>query len=424
MSVKDLIAEGERLFNNKNIDEAITKLNLALNEIEDKNSQLEEQSDIQYWLGHCYLELALLNNKDVDETKELFEQAVIHYKWLFELAQKLTSKQARLQKQEDAQFGLGRCCLEQAIKTKDTTEAKGLFKKAIEHYQQQLKFTKQLADSKTNLGKYNNVLVWISYCYFAQAKKIKGVVEVKKLFEKAINYLQQNLELAKQRQDLQEQKENQMALGRCYFEQAVRIKDVVEVKHLFEQAVVYYQQQFNLTQQLQDEQEQNNSLSLLGRCYFEQAIRTKNVVEVKHLFEQAVARYQQQFNLAQKLQDEQEQNNALSWLSRCYFEQAVKTKDVTEAKKLFKQAIESYKQQLELSELLKSEKERKRNKKIACRYLRNICFLRKKWVPYFNKKKQEIYETLFSNEDKDFNKTLFAIYSKTLPFVMKKNFVC
>ena len=410
MSVNDLIAEGIRLFESNNFDEAITKLNLALNEIEDKNSQIEEQSDIQCWLGRCYFEQALLNNKDVDENKELFEQAVIHYKWLFELAQKLTNKQARLQKQEYAQFFLGQCCLEWAIKTKDTIEAKGLFKKAIEHYQQQLKFVKQLVDSKINLGKHNNVRLWLSYCYFAQAKKIKGVVEAKKLFEKAINYLQQNLELAKQRQDLQEQKENQMALGRCYFEQAVRIKNVVEVKHLFEQAVVHYQQQFNLTQQLQDEQEQNNSLSWLGRCYFEQAIRTKNVVEVevevKHLFEQAVARYQQQFNLAQKLQDEQEQNNALSWLSRCYFEQAVKTKDVTEAKKLFKQAIESYKQQLKLSELLKSEKERKRNKKIARLYLRNICFLRKKWVPYFNKKKQEIYETLFSNEDKDFNKTL------------------
>ena len=406
MSVNDLIAEGKRLFNNKNIDEAITKLNLALNEIEDKNSQLEEQSDIQYWLGHCYLDQALLNNKDVDEAKELFEQAVIHYKWLFKLAQKLTSKQARLQKQEHAQFGLGRCCLEWAIKTKDTTEAKGWFKKAIEHYQQQLKFAKQLADNKTNFGKLNNVLVWLSYCYFAQAKKIKGVVEVKKLFEKAINHLQQNLELAKQQEDLQEQQDNQMALGRCYFEQAVRIKDVVEVKHLFEQAVLHYQQQLNLTQQLQNEQEQNNSLFWLGRCYFEQAIRTKNAVELKRLFDQAVARYQQQFNLAQQLQDEQEQNNALSWLGRCYFEQAIKTKDVAEAKKLFKQAIEYYKQQLELSELSKSEKERNRNKKIACRYLRNICFLTQKWVPYFNEKQQEIYETLFSNEDNDFNKIL------------------
>ncbi|SSY94343.1 Uncharacterised protein [Aggregatibacter aphrophilus] len=192
---------------------------------------------------------------------------------------------------------------------------------------------------------------------FCASKEIKGVVEVKKLFEKAINYLQQNLELAKQQEDLQEQQDNQMALGRCYFEQAVRIKDVVEVKHLFEQAVVHYQQQLNLTQQLQDEQEQNNSLFWLGRCYFEQAIRTKNVVELKRLFDQAVARYQQQFNLAQQLQDEQEQNNALSWLGRCYFEQAIKTKDVAEAKKLFKQAIEYYKQQLELSELLKSEKE-------------------------------------------------------------------
>ena len=41
MRVNDLIAEGERLFNSNNFDEAITKLNLALNEIEDCNQSLK-----------------------------------------------------------------------------------------------------------------------------------------------------------------------------------------------------------------------------------------------------------------------------------------------------------------------------------------------------------------------------------------------
>jgi len=59
MRVNDLIAEGERLFNSNNFDEAITKLNLALNEIKDKRAFLQEQNDIQFWLGRCYFEQAM-----------------------------------------------------------------------------------------------------------------------------------------------------------------------------------------------------------------------------------------------------------------------------------------------------------------------------------------------------------------------------
>lgn len=54
MSVNDLIKEGVSLFKSNNFDQAIAKFNQALDEIEDKNSQLEEQNNIQSWLGRCY----------------------------------------------------------------------------------------------------------------------------------------------------------------------------------------------------------------------------------------------------------------------------------------------------------------------------------------------------------------------------------
>ena len=48
MDVRDLIKEGVALFNNNKFDEAIEKLNQALDGIEDKDSQIQKQKDIQF----------------------------------------------------------------------------------------------------------------------------------------------------------------------------------------------------------------------------------------------------------------------------------------------------------------------------------------------------------------------------------------
>ena len=56
MSIQNLTEEGISLFKNKKFDEAITKLNQALDQIKDKDSQIQEQIDIQFWLGRCYSE--------------------------------------------------------------------------------------------------------------------------------------------------------------------------------------------------------------------------------------------------------------------------------------------------------------------------------------------------------------------------------
>ncbi|MDU4437938.1 MAG: sel1 repeat family protein, partial [Neisseria sp.] len=81
MNVRDLIKEGVALFKNKKFDEAIEKLNQALDGVEDKNSQIQEQNEIQSWLGRCYFEQAM--QAEGEDSERLFEQAVEHFQqWL------------------------------------------------------------------------------------------------------------------------------------------------------------------------------------------------------------------------------------------------------------------------------------------------------------------------------------------------------
>ena len=481
MSVNDLIQEGVSLFKSNNFDQAIAKFNQALDEIEDKNSQLEEQNNIHSWLGGCYFEQARKVG-DITEAKGLFAQAIEHHQEQLKLAKQLTDKQTGIQKQNNAQFGLGRCYFEQALKVRDTTEAKGLFAQAIEHHQEQLKLAKQLTDEQTRIQKQNNAQFWLGLCYFEQARKVGDITEAKRLFAQAIEHHQERLKLAEQLTDeqtgIQEQNNAQFWLGRCYLEQALKVRDITEAKGLFAQAIEHHQEWLKLAEQLTDEQtgiqKQINAHSWLGRCYLEQARKVGDITEAKRLFAQAIEHHQEWLKLAEQLTDEQtriqQQIHAQSWLGRCYFEQAIRTKDITNVKDLFEKAINHhYKHQLQLAEqltdeqtriqqqiyaqfwlgrcyfsqatkiedklqteilikdaegyflgslellpLFDNEQERKRVEKIIYHYLRNICFLRSNWILYFNKKKQDISKALFSDEDNNLDRKLKEAISTIL----------
>ena len=164
MSVNDLITEGIRLFESNKIDEAIVKFNQALNEIEDKRAFLQEQNNIQFWLGCCYFEQAR-KVRDITEAKGLFAQAIEHHQERLKLAKQLTDEQTRIQQQINAQFSLGRCYFEQARKVRDITEAKGLFAQAIEHHQERLKLAKQLTDEQTRTQQQINAQSLIDRCH-------------------------------------------------------------------------------------------------------------------------------------------------------------------------------------------------------------------------------------------------------------------
>ena len=259
MSVWSLINEGAKLFKNKKFDEAIEKLNQALDEIKDKDSQIQEQNYIQFYLGCCYFEQAL--KAKGKESEQLFGNAVEHHQQQLRLAEQLEDKQNSLQEQIYAQFGLGRCYLEQAKKAKGK-ESEQLFGRAVEHHQQQLRLAEQLEDKQNSLQRQIYAQSWLGRCYFEQAKKAKGK-ESEQLFGQAVEHFQRSLEFAEQLEDkqnsIQQQIYAQYWLGRCYFDQAVKIKDEdsSKVKELTEKADKYFLFSLNNLPQLKDELERN-----------------------------------------------------------------------------------------------------------------------------------------------------------------------
>ena len=351
MNVWSLINEGVALFNNKKFDEAIEKLNQALDGIEDKNSQIEEQNEIQAGLGLCYFEQA--KQAKGKDAAELFEQAVKHHQQLLRLAKQMEDKQNNPQKQINAQSWLGNCYLEQAKKAKGK-ESKQLFGQAFEHFKQQLKLAEQLED-ENGIQKQINAQHWLGRCYFEQAMKAKG-------------------------------KESEKLLG---------------------QAFEHFKQQLRLAEQLAGEngiQQQGNAQSWLGRCYFEQAMKAEGKAS-EQLFGQAVEHYQQQLSLAEQLKDKQnsvqEQNNAEGWLGRCYLEQAIAIKDkkTSQAKKFSKRAEGYFLSAAKRLSQLIDKSEREKLKKRINELLRNSYFLQEeKWQSYFDQKKQGIQEKLFKNK--------------------------
>ncbi|GMQ51360.1 hypothetical protein LST1_16510 [Neisseria elongata] len=166
MNVQNLIDEGVALFENKKFDEAIEKLNQALDEIEDKNSQTQEQNEIQAGLGLCYLEQA--KKVQGKESEQLFGQAVEHFQHQLSLAEQLADKQNSLQQQTYAQSWLGRCFFEQAMKA-EGKDAAELFEQAVKHRQQHLSLAEQLADKPNSLQQQTYAQSWLGRCYFAQA---------------------------------------------------------------------------------------------------------------------------------------------------------------------------------------------------------------------------------------------------------------
>ena len=407
MNVRNLIDESVELFNKKKFDKAIEKLNQALDGIEDKNSQIQEQNTAQYLLGRYYLEQA--KKAKGKESEQLFEQAVEHFQQSLEFAKQLEDKQNSIQQQSNAQSWLGYCYLEQAKKAKGK-ESEQLFEQAVEHFQHKLSLAEQLADKQNSFQEQNDAQHWLGRCYLEQAKKAKGK-ESEQLFGRAVEHYQQQLRLAEQLEDkqdsLQEQINAQSWLGGCYLEQVKKAKGK-ESEQLFGNAVEHHQQQLRLAEQLEDKQ---NSLQQqiyaqfgLGRCYLEQAKKAKGK-ESEQLFEQAVEHFQQSLEFAKQLEDKQnslqEQIEAQFWLGYIYLKQAVKIKDEnsSKVKELTEKSDKYFLFSLNNLPQLKDELERNRSDRIIHQHLREIRFLQEEWQSYFNQKKQEMKEKLFINEE-------------------------
>ncbi|MDG9700658.1 hypothetical protein, partial [Ottowia cancrivicina] len=121
-----------------------------------------------------------------------------------------------------------------------------LFGQAVKHHQQQLRLAKQLED-ENGIQEQINAQFSLGRCYFEQAMKAEGEAS-EQLFGQAVEHHQQQLRLAKQLEDengIQEQINAQFSLGRCYFEQAMKAEGEAS-EQLFGQAVKHHQQQLRL----------------------------------------------------------------------------------------------------------------------------------------------------------------------------------
>ena len=353
MDVNGLISAASQLFNEKKYAEAIEKLHQAWDGITDKSTQIREQIGIQSGFGFCYFE--------------------------------------------------------QAMKAKDTDEADKLFGKAVEHYQEWLRFAKQLANEQNNIQEQINVQSWLGRCYYEQAIKTKDTDKADELFGKAVKHYQEWLRLAKTdgQNSIQQQINAQSRLGRCYFEQAMKAKDTDEADKLFGEAVKHYNAWLKLAEKQNSILEQVKAQSWIGGCHFEQAIRTKDTDKAGKLFKQAAALFKRQLRLAGQLEDKQicihQQIVVQLVLGRFYVERVKRIKNTDKAEVLFKKQADKYLLAVygQLSQLEETEKEETEKEEIEKRIrqgLRDIDYLNEEWDSYFEKKKQEIQESLFNGE--------------------------
>ena len=151
----------------------------------------------------------------------------------------------------------------------------------------------------------------------------------------------------------------QYVLGCCYYEQAMKTKDTVEANKLFDKAVKHYQGWLQFEQE--NIQNQIHVQSRIVFFYYTQAERTKNIGRSDDLCRRAIEHNKERWELTKQLDEQDriwEQNRALSLFAGCHFQQAMKTKDTDNASKLFKKAAAFSRLQLWLAGKLENEQNR------------------------------------------------------------------
>ena len=317
-------------------------------------------------------------NDLIDESLPLFNEGKyaeaiekLHQAW-----DGITDKSTRISEQIGIQSWLGRCYFEQAMKAKDTDEADKLFEKAVEHFREWLRLAK--ADGQNSIQQQIDAQFWLANCYLEQAMETKGIDKADDLFKKAGKHYLNSLQLVKKLEKNEPYSPKlptaQFSLVYCRFEQAKRTKNLDKAGKLFKKAALHCRKWLSLLAKQSANGQSDNILK-----------------KREHIWQQISARY---------------------WLGRCFFEQARITKDKTEysteAVKFFNEALERIPnlnnelRQKENSLCFFKDKGRKARLELMERkihhYLGDIDCLNMDWDSYFEKKKQEIQESLFKGK--------------------------
>ena len=247
----NLIKQGHELFNAKQYTEAIQKLNEAL----DTTNDPQQQVDVQFLLGRCYLEQALQTGNTA-----LFDKARQHHQEQLALAKKLDGDTG-IEEQANVQFWLGYCYFKQALQTGNAA----LFDDASRYFQEWLECTKKLSGDK-GVEEQADTQFWLGRCYFEQALQIGNAA----LFDDARRYFQEWLECTKKLsgdKGVEEQANAQFWLGRCYLKQTKQTKEGIEQK--LSEAEEHFGKVFELVKKATDKAFKKRAIAKLRRDFRE-----------------------------------------------------------------------------------------------------------------------------------------------------------
>ena len=261
-----------------------------------------------------------------------------------------------------------------------------------------------IIDKSTQIAEQIRIQYVLGRCYYEQAMKTKDTVEANKLFDKAVKHYQGWLQF--EQENIQNQIYVQSWIAFFYYTQAERTKNIGRSDGLCRRAIEHNKERWKLTKQLDEQDriwEQTRALSLFVGCHFQQAMKTKDTDNASKLFKKAAAFSRLQLWLAGKLENEQnrieQQIFAQFLLCCCYIERIKKIKTTFEEEKFAKyQAIKYFSAAYDQLSQLSDEAEKKEWKKTIRQGLREIDYLNKDWHSYFEKKKQEIQESLFKGK--------------------------
>ena len=300
----DLIGQGIELFKSEKYAEAIQKLDEALKTANNP----QQQVNVQYWLGRCYLEQA----PQTDDAT-LFDKAREHFEKRLEFAEKLSGDKG-VEKQANAQFWLGRCYLEQARQTSNSA----LFDEAILHFKQWLKYAAKLSEEK-GIEQQANAQSWLGRCYWEQALQTGNAT----LFDKAIPHFQQWLKYAAElngEKGAEKQVNAQFWLGRCYLEQTCQTDDTT----LFDKAREHFEKRLECAEKLSGDKALKKQVTTqfwLGRCYLKQAKQNQgNIEQSEDYLSEAEKCFDEVSKLVEKLKDKSFKKQVISKLRRDFRE--------------------------------------------------------------------------------------------------------
>ena len=188
-----------------------------------------------------------------------------------------------------------------------------------------------------------------SFSLFDEGKYAEAIKKLHQAWDKIIDKSTQ----------IAEQIRIQYILGCCYYEQAMKTKDTVEANKLFDKAVKHYYEWLQFEQE--NIQNQINVQSWIAFFYYTQAEKTKNIGRSDDLCRRAIKHNKKRWEFTEQLDEQDriwEQTRVLSLSACCHFQQAMKTKDTDNASNLFKKAAAFSRLQLWLAGKLENEQNR------------------------------------------------------------------